>query len=173
MAKRHYKLDSLLSPEDRPAYEALLRQPATTVDEAFAWLEERGVEVSRSAVHRHKRTFEETLSGVRRSAEMAQSFAQVARESGVEGMTEAALARFSQLLMEKLMQIDGDADIDAGELLKLAMSIRQQVGSARDLRKSLAEKFEKEMAKTGEGKKAEEIFTPERIADARRRIFGC
>ena len=67
----------------------------------------------------------------------------------------------------------GDADIDAGELLKLAMSIRQQVGSARDLRKSLAEKFEKEMAKTGEGKKAEEIFTPERIADARRRIFGC
>ena len=168
MAKRHYKLDSLLSDEDRPEYEALLRRPAVEVDEALAWLEGRGYEISRSAVHRHKRSFEETLMEVRRSAEMAASFAAVAKESGVEGMSEAALLRFSQLSMEHLMQIESGGDMEAGELLKLSMAIRQQVGSARDLRKALAEKFDREAKKL----LTKREITAADIDAARKAMFG-
>ena len=61
---RHFKIDLVLKPADREAYDEVLRQPATTVDTAHAWLRERGyVNVSRSAVARHKRLFLEKQEG--------------------------------------------------------------------------------------------------------------
>src|SRR3954465_7285771 len=51
----HYKVDELLRPEHRDVYLAMVRHPATRLDDAHAWLLARGYQLSRSAVTRHRR----------------------------------------------------------------------------------------------------------------------
>jgi len=171
---RHFKVDEFLqtkTPEERAEYDAIARDARTTVDAAQAWLVEHGYDGSRHSTANHKKSFDEVLKGVRRSAEMASSFGQVLREGGTEHINEAVLGRFQQLLMGKLMEMEAE-DADTGDLLKLAMSVRQTIGSAKDLRKMLAEKFEQEMTAEAQ-KRTDRTITPEQIADARKRIFGC
>lgn len=123
---RKYKIDELLaelSAEERAAYEALLRQPATTIDDLLQWFAARNLRVSRGAAHNHRKSFSEILDGVRRSAELSRAFVQVARESGTETLADANLARFQQLLTEKLMSLDADETLDATELRQLAAAM--------------------------------------------------
>ncbi len=137
---RKYRVDQVLAaPEvsdaDRAEYQALLRQPATTIDDLLDWLDERGFAVSRGAVWKHRRNFQETLDGVRRSAELARAFADVAREGGVESLGEASLARFQQIMAEKLLSIDVDGDMDAKELLQLSMAMNQAATTKQRIEK--------------------------------------
>ncbi|MGE5608938.1 MAG: phage protein Gp27 family protein [Bacillota bacterium] len=136
---RHFKVLDILSDADRAEYEALLRQPSTTVDAALEWLAARGYSISRGAVHNHKRSFAEVLNGVKRSAEMAASFAQVAKDSGVEGLSEASLARFQQLMMEKLMELDPQDGLDSSELLNLSIALKTAVGTKQQIEKLKAD----------------------------------
>lgn len=123
---RKFKVDEVLAdlgPKERDAYQALLRQPASTVDDALKWLAEHGCQVSRGAVWKHRRNYQDVLDGVRRSAEMARAFAAVAREGGVETLGEASLARFQQLMTEKLMRLDSEGELDAKELAMLSQAM--------------------------------------------------
>ncbi len=149
---RMLKVLSLLEEADRAAYEEFLRGPATTIDDGVAWLAEHGYPVSRKAVWSHKKNFQEVLDGVRRSAETARAFAQVARE-GKADLSEAALARFNQLLCEKLFSMENDAGIEASELESLAKALRGGVASLGQIEQIKADfaKRQAEAVKAAEG----------------------
>src|SRR4051795_13487791 len=101
---RHFLIDQALTPEDRRAYEAVLRDPRTTVKSAHAWLTGRGYGLSESAVARHMRHF---LAGAQeqrvteqlalRLAEMEGS-GEVSRDAFVRG----AVLRADQLILEAI-----------------------------------------------------------------------
>ena len=133
---RKFKVDELLaelSDAERVEYEELSRRPAATIDDLLTWFAEKDCRISRGAVWKHRRNYQDMLDGVRRSAEMARAFADVAREGGVETLGEASLARFQQLMTEKLLRMDADGELDAKEL----MQISQAMNSAANTRQRI------------------------------------
>lgn len=123
---RKYKVDEILAEltaDEVDEYRAVLRQPAATIDDLMEWFAGKGCRVSRGAVWKHRRNYQDVLDGVRRSAEMARAFADVARTGGVEALGEASLARFQQLMTEKLLQMDAESELDAKELCQLSMAM--------------------------------------------------
>lgn len=158
---RKYRVDELLaelSAAEVEEYQAILRQPASTIDDLMEWFAGKGCSVSRGAVWKHRRNYQDVLDGVRRSAEMARAFADVARTGGVEALGEASLARFQQLMTEKLLQMDADEELDAKELLQLsaamnaAANTRQRIEAVKvDFEKRQQEAIAKaeQLAKTG------------------------
>ena len=118
---RHFKVDHLLSPQERADYLDFLRRPTTTIDSATAWLAEKGHVVDRGAVHRHRKHIMARTDEVRRSAEFARDFAELARglpglAAGDDGATtnpgrlagafaEAAQTAFEQFFMQNVMEM--------------------------------------------------------------------
>jgi hypothetical protein len=161
--KVHHKIEAILSEEHRAAYEELLRQPGTTIDDLWEWLSEHGYTIGRSSVARHRKNFDEVLNGVRQSAELARAFGDVAKEGGVAGLSEASLGRFQQLLMEKLfsMDADGEEGLDSGELMKLSIALKGAVATKQQIealkaeyaerQKNAIEQAQKVAAKGGDG----------------------
>ena len=165
---RKYKVDELLaelSDAEVEEYRALLRQPAATIDDLMQWLFDRGCKVSRGAVWKHRRNEQELLDGVRRSAEMARAFAEVAREGGVETLGEASLARFQQLMTEKLLQLDVEEGLDAKELMQLsaamnsAANTRQRIDAVkRDYEQRQAEALAKAQQAAASGAPGSQVI---------------
>jgi hypothetical protein len=170
---RHFKVLDILSDADRAEYEALLRQPSTTVDAAFEWLESRGYSISRGAVHNHKRSFEEVLQGVRRSSEMAASFAAVAKDAGAAGMNDALLARVQQMMMEWLFDQDENTQFEAKDWESLAKALNH-AANAKQRIEDVRTKFDAEMKKLQavQTEKKGGGITAADIADVRKAIFG-
>jgi len=160
---RKYKVDELLAEltaEEVQEYKAILRQPAATIDDLLEWFAAPGrdCKISRGAVWKHRRNYQDLLDGVRRSAEMARAFADVARSGGVEALGEASLARFQQLMTEKLLQMDADEQLDAKELRQLSMAMnaaantRQRIEAVKlDYEKRQAEALSKAEKLAGSG----------------------
>lgn len=133
---RKYKVDELLAElttDEVEQYRSLLRQPASTIDDLLAWFGERGLRVSRGAVWKHRRHFDEQAASLRRSAEMARAFVDVARTESVESISDAALFRLSQVLMEQAMRLDAEGDLDPKDLERLTRSIRHLIGGKREV----------------------------------------
>ena len=107
---RHFKIDEMLSPDDRTAYEALLLDPKQTVDSLLAWLKARGyVDITRSSVQRHRRYFETDVKEIRKSAKVAGQFAALARaHGGAGGLADAGQFRFEQMFLERLFSMEKD-----------------------------------------------------------------
>lgn len=161
-----FKADELLSKmteEDRAAYDTLLHDPATTIDDRLEFFLSRGVHISRGAVWKHGRSFQEKLDGIRRSSEIARAFMAVAKEGGAAGLSEASLSRFQQLLMEKLMAMEDEGETDSGELMKLSIALQTAIKASGQIQEIKAE-YEKrqkdalaaaeQAAKRGEGSEA-------------------
>jgi hypothetical protein len=131
---RHFKvaefLDSL-APESRGEYEGLVRRAGTTIEDLHGWLLDHGYQGGRTSVFTHRRSFEETLNGLRRSAELAKSFAEVARESGIGGVSDAALMRMQQVLMEQAFALDSGGELDPLDLQRMAGAISKVVEGSR------------------------------------------
>ncbi len=136
-----FKINRILSREHRAEYEALARDGRETGERLMGWLHERGYAISKKAVLRHRRNFQEMLEGVRRSAELAAAFALVGKEYGLDSLSQASLGRLEQLLMEKLFAMEAESDLETNELAKLA-SAMNGAASARQRRASLEEKYE-------------------------------
>ena len=98
----HLKVDNLLRPEDRDAYFALLRQPATTLKVARQWLRERGYDVGNSAIDHHFNQFKDRVEAVAAAAEMSYACAQLTRQTGDPVLADGAVVRFETLLTEAL-----------------------------------------------------------------------
>jgi hypothetical protein len=174
---RHFKIDEVLSgagDELRAEYDALIRKPATTIDDLLEWLGERGFKVSRGAVWKHKKNFEDTLADVRQAAEMARAFTAVVKESGVAGMNDAIMAKFQQLQMQwAFAQVNG-GELTPEDMERFAKSMNQAASAAQrneDLRSKFNEAMKAIQTKAngaaGNGK-----ITDEDIQEAGRKIFG-
>lgn len=122
---RHFKLDQILNEADQPAYEAMLREGAKyTIDDLFEWLVDRGYAISRSAVGNHKKNFEEKLDSVRRAAEMATMYTEVAKQGDAATISDSSFVRFQQLMMEYLFSVENGEDIPPAEFAKIAKALK-------------------------------------------------
>jgi hypothetical protein len=141
---RHHKVAEFLHgqpAEVQAQYEALLRNPASTVEDLFGWLLDQGYDGGRTSVHTHRRSFSETLEGVRRSAELARAFASVARTEGIEGVSDAALMRMQQVLMEQSFLLDAQGDLDPADLVNMTNAIGNVIKAKRHV-EALRQEFE-------------------------------
>lgn len=117
------KLDAILRAEDRPAYEALLNDPKTSVAHAHKWLRERGYQIGHVAVGSHKSRFNQSLKDLRHAARFATALRDLFAQHGTATLSEITLTRVQQLVMERLFKTDGDGtalEIPLDDLCKLA-----------------------------------------------------
>src|SRR5688572_13331341 len=103
---RHYKVEQILSPEHLKEYEALMRDPRMTIRRLHRWLLDEGYQVGHAAVGRHRRRFDKDVQAVRRTAMLAEHFSDASRGGGMAALSDATVARFQQVLLERLMRID-------------------------------------------------------------------
>ena len=107
---RHFKIDLVLDPADRQAYEGFLREPAATVDTAHAWLNAHGyVNLSRSAVARHKRLFLEKEEAHAAALRKANAYARLATCPGAPDLVTGAMLYTEQLLLERVYDTKHEA----------------------------------------------------------------
>src|SRR5688500_11284484 len=66
-----FRVDALLTREDREEYERMAECPAISAKELHAWLLERGYEISLDAVRHHRTAFYNQVKSVRMTARMA------------------------------------------------------------------------------------------------------
>lgn len=170
---RKYKADELLAELTTPEveeYQAILRQPAATIDDLLEWFADKGCKISRGAVWKHRRNFEEQTESLRRSAEMARAFVDVAKDESIESISDAALFRLSQVLMEQSMLLDAEGDIDPKDLVNMTKAIRNLIGGKKDI-EDLRERFDK-ATKAMQNKAGKSAITDEDIDEVRKKVFG-
>lgn len=162
---RKYKVDELLAQlndEEVAEYQAILRQPAATIDDLMAWFGEKGCQVSRGAVWHHRRKFEEQTESLRRSAEMARAFVDVAKTESVESISDAALFRMSQVLMEQSMLLDAEEALNPKDLVNMTKAIRNLIGGKREveeLKRQLRESMDEAERAARKGASADEVIS--------------
>lgn len=177
-----YKVEQILSPEHLREYEALLRDPRTTVMKAHTWLAERGYKVGYAAVGRHRRRFDRDVQSVRKTAMLAEHFAHASKTGGLAAISDATLARFQQVLLERLMTLDGDdpkarstRDFSSREWLEMSKAIGETVSARRNL-EALRNEFDERARKAAEAVEGEagkrKSFDGVRLANTVRRILG-
>src|SRR4051794_21953785 len=177
-----YKVEQVLSPEHLREYEALLRDPRMTVRKLNRWLTERGYRVGHGAVARHRRVFDADVQSVRKTAMLAEHFAAASRGGGVDVLCDATVARFQQVLMERLMRLDKadepgaerSRDFSPKEWLELAKTISTAVAARRSI-ETLRGEFEdraRRAAEVVEKARAKKKWDGVAIADKVRRILG-
>jgi len=119
-----------LPPELRAAFDRFLAsRKDLTIDDVTAWLNEQlsgsgvTVTVSRSAVGRYRKTFEEAAAKIRESREIATAFA---REMGTvpEGNLGARLVELVRWLAFEIANRSEPGDMDFTDLAKLAKSVK-------------------------------------------------
>lgn len=92
------KLDDMLRDEHREEYEQMLVRSAS-VRKLWMWLLDRGYDIGRVAVERHRAKFLKGVFEVRRGADVALQFARIARAAGVT-LSDSLVGGFHQMLME-------------------------------------------------------------------------
>ena len=136
---RHFKIDQLLTPEDRAQYEALLLDPRSTVDSLLRWLHGKGYkDMSRAGVHRHRKQFELDVKSIRRDARVAAQFSTLARfQGGPTALADAGQFRFEQMFLQHLFRMKkGDRRaarewLELGKAMAALLDNRRQVEAQR------------------------------------------
>jgi hypothetical protein len=178
-----YKVEQVLSPEHLREYDKLLRDPRMTVRKLHKWLTDQGYRIGHGAVARHRRVFDVDVQQVRKTAMLAEHFAEASRGGGaVNVLCDATVARFQQVLMERLMRLDNadepgaerSRDFSPKEWLELAKTISTSVAARRSI-ETLRGEFEdrarraaEAVAKAAPKKRIDGVA----IADKVRRILG-
>ena len=144
-AQGRLKVESVLSPEDRVAYHALLRNPATSVRSARRWLRERGYGkevLGTTAIRNHARSFRARLDAIRDAAEMSAACADIAREVGGPLILDGAVTRFETLLTQALIGKRDGAGLDSAEWSMLGKALNEAGrgrGRVEDIRAAVDE----------------------------------
>src|SRR5688572_17390384 len=108
---RHSRIEHLLAAAGgAEEYEMLLLDPRTTAKDARAWLADRGHEVSKSAVDRHRRNFLIAREATRRKAQearlVATALAGVFKHFGPAQSGQFLLHSHQFLLFKRLMEME-------------------------------------------------------------------
>jgi hypothetical protein len=128
-SNRHYRIDHELSPADREAYLAYLREPRTTNKSAHAWLVARGYATfSESAVARHKRFYLERFAADVEAQARTKQWAMLASETKSAGgdIVGGAVALSEVMLFRKLMD-GGDRGLSKEELFEYGRLVSRLV----------------------------------------------
>ena len=136
---KHFKVDAVLTDEQRADYERLLARPTTTVADLRAFLRACGHRVCRSAVSRHRRSWNADLKRLREVARMAASFCELSRTHGAGAVAEASHARFEMMLMESLFQLPGARQIPPAEWQQMSRTLQGVIATRRTVEAMRAE----------------------------------
>jgi ElaB/YqjD/DUF883 family membrane-anchored ribosome-binding protein len=179
-----FKIDRILSPEHLKEYQQLVKDPRMTVKKLHAWVRELGYKIGPASIGRHRRHFDEDVEAVRRTAMLAEHFAEASRGGGMTVLCDATVSRFQQVLLERLMRMDKpddpkaekSSDFTPAQWLELAKTIAASVSARRSL-ETLRGEYEDRARKAAEAveKAAGEKKKPldgVAVANAVRRILG-
>jgi hypothetical protein len=172
-AFKHFRVDAVLSAEERAEYERLLADPTSTAKSLQDWLRDRGHRVCRSAVSRHRKTFASELRRVRDVARMAETFCALTRREGAGAIAEAAHAKFEMMLMESLFKMPGAEQFPADQWQSMAKTVSSAVATRRSVEEMRAD-FERRAKAAAEevAKASEHQATGEEVVERVRQILG-
>ena len=138
MPRQHKVLEVVKDRQELEELEKFVRdRPGRKVDEVHEWLLAKGYVIGRTAVHNWKAEFEAN-DRMRSAAEISRNFLAAGKEEGAAEIASASLLKFQQILFEHLLGAD---DADAGELMKLSISLKTAVQAGRHI-EELREQFE-------------------------------
>ena len=148
MGKRGFA--SQLPPDLREELDRQIVDGRLSVDELWEWLEDRGVEVGRSSVHRHMQSVEEVSAQMREAREAAQAIVGQLGPDAAEGKSGQLLIEVTQniafkIARERLTREDGPG-LGMEELMFLTSSI-QKLTSAQATDQARIAKIRAEEAK--------------------------
>lgn len=120
---------SQLPPDLREELDRQIVDGRLSVDDLWAWLKARGVEVGRSSVHRHMQSVEETTAQLREAREAAAAIVGTLGPDAAEGKVGQLLIEVTQniafkIARERLNRADGPG-LDMEELMFLTSSIQK------------------------------------------------
>ena len=171
---RHFKVHELLSERELEDLRAYAREPGRTIDELHQWVLEKGYTLSRGAVGNWKQMFDEELlqERFRRSGEFARNVVEVAKQGAV-AVSDAALLQLTQVLFEQMARLDGDGQIDSGDLLNLSTALKTAVGTKQGIEKLKQEFARREREALDEAQKvAKSGGGGEAVVQKMREILG-
>jgi hypothetical protein len=174
---RSYEVEVQLSKEEVDQLRSEFRKVngTMTVDDMFERCQAMGFSGSRTAVGNWmaKERGEIQAERMSRNSELATAIKSAIGGGNFDDITAAANMQLVQIVFEQASRLQVDGDLDAEQIMLMTQSLKNLVGTKAQHTKLLADKFEQEMQREAKtAKTPEDIFTPERIAAARKRIFG-
>lgn len=178
MAKRGFA--SKLPKDLREELDRQIVDGSVTVDELWAWLRDRGIDVGRSSVHRHIQSVEEIAENMRQAREAANAIVQRLGEGAAEGQVGQLLIEVVQTIAFKIAQDalknpDGP-DLDMEELMFLASAVQKLIGAQKTDTDRLLKVREEEKklaaARAGEAAKKQGLST-ETVQFITRAVLGA
>jgi hypothetical protein len=152
-------------------FEAFSREPSRTIEQCVEYLQAMGIVVSKSAVGRWKKAFDET-DRLSAAAEIADAIHTAASENGTVDVAGAVNLQLAQRLQSVLCK--GGDGLVVGDLLKIAMASSALTGSEKRNREMLREI--KSKGKQEMDRLKQEVLTgsisPERVEAASKAMFG-
>jgi len=127
---RHFKVEEILDEAEWREYKALLEgRPVPTVDALLEWMVGKGYRISRGAVWKHRKSFDERLDRIREVTDTSVALADAARNGG--DLSEGNVLKFQQILQDKLFGVDVE-ELTSDDMAKLSRALRASVVSKRD-----------------------------------------
>lgn len=127
------KLNALLKPADRDAYEQLVAGQTCDVEQLLDWLRGRGYFASFRTVQAHREHFLLELLDIRKSARLAVAFAETNRQAGAGTLADAAVGRTEQMFMEAMFEMKPPdrRDLKAKDWVELQKAVAGLVDARR------------------------------------------
>ena len=176
MGKRGFA--STLPKDLREELDRLIAAGGLSVDDVWAWLKGRDVDVGRSSVHRHMQSVEEVAAEMREAREAANAIVQNLGPDAAEGQVGKLLIQVVQGIVFKIARSTITAEgpaLDMEQLMFLTSSV-QKLASAEKTDADRVSKLRAEWAK----EKASEVgqlgkklgWSAETAAQVRAEIMG-
>ena len=144
------KIDRVLNAEDRKQYLKFVVDPRSTVSSLRAWLLEHGASVWPQAIRRHRHHYLAEYGEVERAARQANIVVEIAREEGIAGLSEVALVKLEQVLMQQFtLARKEETRLEPGVLTELSKSMAT-VMSTRETAEAIRRENEAQKRKAAE-----------------------
>lgn len=124
---------SRLEPEARKYLEKLLREDRHTLDELLAAVRKKfpGVEVSRSAIHRHRAGYEELVKGMREQQAIASLVVSELGENPDDKAGALLVQTITTLTNQVALTAAGEGKVDVETVRKLARAAKDVIAARR------------------------------------------
>lgn len=171
----------LLPTNFREQIDAWLLEGDRSLDDLVGWLNERGYDVSRSAMGRYRQSFERAAARVRRSREIAQAIAQEADTGGESRASRVLVEMIQSEAIELIAGLEDEAKMDARSIMQVAaaaknlaqtlsLSTQRELELEKRLRAEMAAKLDDVEAEAEAA--GEKGLSADRVAQLRRDFLG-